>query len=159
MKILKRLILRVVFAAIVLLISWFFYQRNERQQTVQMHQTYDDYVQICADVLNDDRSQLSAYQEGKKTVGSSDWDELTKTIRLETGINCGYAASRQTSENLTDQRTEVYDFAYSTAMALETRILALENPELAEILNAASEEFEAEAKTKYESFSDQLEKR
>mgnify|MGYP003362078792 CR=1 FL=1 len=159
MKILKRLILRVVFAAIVLLISWFFYQRNERQQTVQMHQTYDDYVQICADVLNDDRSQLSAYQEGKKMVGGTDWDELTAKIRLEAGINCGYAASRQTSEDLTDQRTKVYDFAYSTAMALETRILALENPELAEILNAASEKFEDQAETNYDSFSDQVKKR
>lgn len=92
-------------------------------------------------------------------VGGTDWDELTAKIRLEAGINCGYAASRQTSEDLTDQRTKVYDFAYSTAMALETRILALENPELAEILNAASEKFEDQAETNYDSFSDQVKKR
>lgn len=159
MKVLKRLLIRAVLAAIVLLLSWFFYKRDEQQQISPSARTYDDYVEICANILDDYTNQLSTYQEGKKMVGCTDWDELTAKIRLEAGINCGYAASRQTSEDLTDQRTKVYDFAYSTAMALETRILALENPELAEILNAASEKFEDQAETNYDSFSDQVKKR
>lgn len=132
----------VLFAAAVLFVS---IAASALAQDEEMDKNFIQHMRNCAASITHYDKFLKPYIAGKSKPGDADWKDLVESIRLDNGISCGFVASRNTPEELADQAKEVYDAAYFVEMGLELKILALENPELSEILSKKSKEMLSDA--------------
>lgn len=107
----------------------------------QEESSYNKNLKNCALSIPFYEKYLKPYLDGKSKVGDEEWISLVNEIRLDNGISCGYIASRVPGEDLSDYADDIYDAAYYVTLGLEFKILALENPELADILNEKAKKF------------------
>lgn len=83
--------------------------------------------------------QLKPFEDDPSLVGGDEWNAFISEMRADNGITCGYISSRPPDEALEDYSDDLYDAAHFTTMGLEFRVLAFENPKLADILNAEAD--------------------
>lgn len=83
--------------------------------------------------------QFEPFLEDPRLVGGDEWNELVAYMRSDNGITCGYISSRPPEESLEDYADDLYDAAHFTTVGLEFRVLAFENPKIADLLNAEAD--------------------
>ncbi len=124
--------------ALVLILAVTILPAAARQEEIS---NYNKNLKNCALSIIFYDKHLKPYQSGKSKVGDVEWENLVAEIRMDNGISCGYIASRKPDEDLAEYAEDIYDAAYYVTMGLEFQILALENPEIAEILNEKAKKF------------------
>lgn len=132
----------VLFVAVVLFVSA---AASALAQDEERDKNFIKHMRNCATSITHYDKFLKPYAAGKSKPGDAEWIDLVKSLRFDNGISCGYIASRSVPEELTDQARDIYDAAYFVEMGLELNILALENPEVSEILMKKSKEMLSKA--------------
>ena len=103
--------------------------------------SFNKNLKNCASSISFYEKYLKPYRDGTAVVGDDEWETLVTDMRVDNGISCGYVASRNPGDDLAEYADDIYDAAYFTAMGLEFQVLALENPEIADILNEKAKKF------------------